>query len=120
MYWYNIICLLLAYKYCDESLINPIYSADLCRLTIRFVTSHLAVSLPSSAVWLPLRNETAYKIAITIRGTPCSPRLKCKLQEKYPYFEIFAVNLVLEETIFLKTYTCFFLLATLFFCHNHF
>ena len=66
MYWYNIICLLLAYKYCDESLINPIYTADLCRLTIRFVTSHLAVSLPSSAVWLPLRNETAYKIAIYI------------------------------------------------------
>ena len=66
MYWYNIICLLLAYKYCDESLINPIYTSDLCRLTIRFVTSHLAVSLPSSAVWLPLRNETAYKIAIYI------------------------------------------------------
>ena len=84
MYWYNIICLLLAYKYCDESLINPIYSADLCRLTIRFVTSHLAVSLPSSAVWLPLRNETAYKIAIYI----------------YIYIYIYILTLTLNKIYF--------------------
>ena len=44
-------------------------------------------------------------------GAPCSAELNHKYQEKHLYLEILTVNLFLQKTIFLRTYS-YFLLGT--------
>ena len=60
--------------------------------------------------------DSVYK---KIRGTPRSAELNRKYQEKYPYLEIFKVNLFSIKLFFGQHKIIFISNATLFFYCNH-